>query len=1375
MSEVDVLTARLDVQGLAGFTRSMAQADASVDVLRKNLQGLTTDALAARGALAGLGIGAGPAADAAALKTEVKSVRDAAVPAAAAMKEMKPPDSSVADLAAIKAEVKGIRDAAVEADIALKGMGGGGGRVGGTPSSRSVLDSIEQGNAAELRRIYNSGVRRQFLQEEARLRSGEAMAPTLSDAFGNRSAADIASARNAAELLRLRMQSGQMTSLIQDEARLREVERLGGAIPLGGAPGTTSFADAEAAYREARRLDLDAQRVRGAIPLGAGVGGPFFRERDIRSAFGSLEGAGALHERLGAFSRERVASDVENQVRRDLSHGGILSFLLGSSGGDRVVRDVENGIRGGGDSSGGYTGTGLSGLLPGGRRASAAIVTSLIGAAGVGAVAAGPGILGGATALAAGATTLGGALGTLKLAFADITSAAFNTKTAFDALTPVQQQFVQSLRSLDAGLLHGNLEPLAQKAVLPGLTAALHEAFTPATVQSLQGGVSAFGGAISGGAQQFGRMFGSSSFQQQFGTMLQQDAGYLRVFLSDITSLTDAFVRFQVAGGPFLKWLGDATQGLSQWIDQSVKADAANGRLAQFFDDAKASLQTFGNLFLSVGHLAGGFADAIGFQNSLHFVDLLSTAINDLANLLKQNAHVLNDFFAGAIAAARQILALIDSILGVLHPLLTAINNLIGGTNGWKFAVEGLVAVLTIQWLQGVLTSLGKIGLVETGVGTAAATATGEVSGLRAALIGLGGASVLGALARLAGPLAGIVALVTSKNSQGGGTGLPTPNASYLLSNAFLGSQTGRTIPPALKNAFIAYRAGTLTPLGFEKYLAGHLALLQQYGINITPAEREYAQEVRGGMLNTNPRARTLGPGGHLAVPTGVSGSYFYNYNATPFNPFATPAPFGSTGTGWQLPVQYQVAIVNAQQAGSVAGQIAATKNAIAYINGIYPGLSPANRIAAESEKQSLVSSLQALQGTGSAMSGVGFLSQAAQTTLANAQQTAAGVSGTTPVTSQNLAAVKTLISTLKTDHATIAAQIQKGAYAGVQRKNAVAEELALTNQLVAAQKTLTGLQLQVPPGQAARLQQALQRTSGITATSPATDQTITALNGLLVQQVATMKDLVAEMRKAGSSSEKQAAERQVTTLKDQHAATVKLRDSLEATRQEAKVLGISSAPGAVSAARETSTVRTSVNALLKQFGLAQTGSSPLGPFVSELYKMGDINKRQYESLEKILTVITDAKKSGDKIATAITGNISSRLAEIKQELQAQTGFTLTGAQRSVSGILRMTGAHLGGTAAQRSAFLEAAQYAQAHHGEVLSTRGAALGIPYGRSGAPSLTHKLDLTVTVKGGSHLDKQAAKEIANLVAHQLRRTSGRNTTQMTGSNAGVNTGL
>lgn len=261
--------------------------------------------------------------------------------------------------------------------------------------------------------------------------------------------------------------------------------------------------------------------------------------------------------------------------------------------------------------------------------------------------------------------------------------------------------------------------------------------------------------------------------------------------------------------------------------------------------------------------------------------------------------------------------------------------------------------------------------------------------------------------------------------------------------------------------------------------------------------------------------------------------------------------------------------------------------------------------------------------------------------------------------------------------------------------------------------------------------------------------------------------------------------------LKEQHTIQLQINKALAAATKASKaygdtvaqnqieaILGIGTSSGVTkgqtASRRSQASVRTFLNEILKQFGLGQTGSAPLGPFVKELYKLGDINKNQYRSLEKILLVISKLKDITGTIQTGITGNISQRLAEIKQELQAQTGFTLTGAQHSLSAILRVSGAHLTGSAAARSRFLEQGQYALAHQGMVLTNAGAALGVPLTHGGSPSTT-RIHLTVEVKGNTATDRESARIIAAEVAAALRRKNLRNSVQMTGSNAGVNMGL
>jgi hypothetical protein len=1168
--EVTELSARLDITGLVEFVRGMAQADASVDALRKSLRGLTADVLAARAALAGLRIDMAATTEVAALRDEVRRTRDTATEAATATKDIGVSDTAVLKEAALNAELRKTRDLALEAAAAAR--------------------SIE-----------------------------------------------------------------------------------GRSIPFGG----------------------------------GNLVGSAFGARD----FGWIRGAGMF----GLSGGGLTARDVE-EGRRIASGGGV-----GGGGG------------GGGGGAGGF----FAGLLPGGQRAGAGAVT-----AGIGLLAgAGPAVLPGVAAIApilgAGAGTLIGAAGTLKLAFADLTAAAFTNRNAFLALTPVQQQFVQTLRSLDAGLLVRNLEPLAQRILLPQLTSALRSAFTPAAVSSLQGGVGAFANAIGGGAQQIGQLFGSSGFQAQFGTMLQQDAGYLHTFFSIFSRLLDGFVRFQVAAGPLLTWIGKISLGFASWADNAIKADAANGRLAHFFTIVQTSLQTTGNLLRSVGHLAGALFDAIGFQNSVALVNLVAAAINTLAELLRRNATLLRSFFSGAVAAAHDLLTAIRALISSFQPLLNlfrtldaTVKTLTGGISGFRVAIDAVATLLAVRLIPRLITTNAEM----VAGGGAATTAAAGVSRLRLALV------ALLAVPPLWKGLSGLWSQIFGSDATTGLSAAGDLNP-VRRNGVWVDPNTGRPLSPAGQAAASANAAGLLG-------IWGNVAAA---GIGATPG-------------------------------AGNAGPSWFGFRPTtgPVNPatgiFGTTPPFGATGTTFQIPNQYLLALAKAQaDQTSTRPTIAALQSVITYLRGVIPHLSPANQTTAWGQLTSYESQLNSLLGTGASRTGVGFLSQAMQTRLANAQQAAAGITGTTPVTAQGLQSEQGLLAQLLAAHASITKEIQAGTFAGKQQTAALAEQKTLWDAIVKAQQTLAQLRLQVPPAQQARLAAAEARTAGITATTEPTTTSIAALHGLLVQQEATLRYERARLASDRTpSAAREALVRHIPILARDAARTRQTLEQQHETLRQERILGIAGiGPGGVSAARETQTVRDFLNATLKQAGLAGTGSQPLGPFVQELYKLGDISKRQYESLEKILKVIDDARHHTGRIAAALTGNISQRLQEIKQELGSQTGFTLTGAQHSLRAIIHASGAHLTGTPAQIARALEQGQYAQAHGGMVLTNAGAAIGVPLTPRGLPSFSH-IHVTVEAKGNTQLDRANARIIAAEVAEQLRRKTNRNSTQMTGSNAGVNMG-
>ena len=1214
MTQVDELTARLDITGLAEFVRGMAQADASVDALRKQLRGLTEDALAARAALAGLGVDARSVAEAGAFTAEIKRTRDAAVEANAAAKDIGVSDAAIAKEAALNDEVKKTRDLYVEAAVAARSIGG------------------------------------------------------------------------------------------------------------------------------------------RSIPFGSGnLVGSSFGARD----FGAIRDAGMFGLSGGTLTRSDVlARDAESQARRDLASGGLLGLLFGAQEAKRLAED--SGGRGGGGGGGGF----FAGLLPGGRRANAAAVT-----AGIGLLAgAAPAILPSALALApiagAGAGTLIGAAGTLKLAFADLTAAAFTNRNAFLALTPVQQQFVQTLRSLDAGLLVKNLEPLAQQTLLPQLTAALHAAFTPAAVSSLQGGVSGFANALGGGAQQLGSLFGSTQFQAQFGTMLQQDAGYLRQFFDVFTKLTDGFVRFQVAAGPFLTWVGQVSQGFANWADNAIRADAVNGRLAHFFDIVKTSLQTVGNLLLSVGHLAGALFDAIGFQNSVGLVNLLASAINTLAGLLHANAKVLSDFFGGAVASARDLLTAIQGIVGVIKPVLSALDSLIGGAQGFRGAIDTLAVFFVGRFLLMKLAVVGLIpmlrGLVaaipELAIITAITLIITHWRQLAAAMpylwrvawdgikgildeavygilywfdrILLGAKKAFDWVPIIGGELSKTYDAFNSWVSSFSAAGQQEfHNAGALAGQAWSAAFTNAVTTAAGKNGevtlaqsavlrahfFAAHNAAAqLNPQDFQILLTPPPALLTQYNAAMdahgnlaaaTKGIRAYYDTLlkQPGLSLAQKNAIYQAESAYPSIGSPIKGP--------PLPAFGTPGPMQQTGggsAGFATPTTAGGAVFTAQQA---------------------------------------------LQQAMTSGSGVSF---GRQVQLAKAFEAAAAAAyahlKNQAVVAKDVAAKQAELTTLAKDEATARRDITT-----ILERQAHANVSAAQNAIAAARAAFT------QAGQSGTYAEQLQAAK--------------AYMGVLTDQLRIVNEAIAKRRDLNAALREQRAILTDIGKLQTDEQNIRLGGKI------ANVLGLgATAPlrGPEAAARTTSELRTSLNAWLKQFGLAQTGSAPLGPFVTELYKLGDVNKRQYESLEKILTAIGLMKKDTGTVSSAITGNVSQRLAGIKQELSSQTGFTLTGAQHSLRAIIHAAGAHLVGTPAAVARALEQGQYAQAHHGTVLTNAGAALGVPLTRTGAPSLSH-VHVTVEVKGNTPLDRANARIIAAEVAAQLRRKNLRNSVQMTGANAGVNMGI
>lgn len=480
------------------------------------------------------------------------------------------------------------------------------------------------------------------------------------------------------------------------------------------------------------------------IPLGAAssVVGP-----SAAVHYGRTYGPDPMPEIAAAFRSFTPRETLPNYGTGDIA--GARRFLKEAgvalnSGGNPPGRFGGFGSGGGGGNDGrryrGYNDVPgpnfLAGILPGGRRARPAAILSFLGLG----VAATPEILPAAAGLSLGATAGAGALlggvGTLALAFKGLSAAAFTTQKGFDALDPAQQRFVQTLRGLDAGL-GKNLTAIAQGQIIPGLTTALHSAFTPASVSALSGGVGAFGGAISGGAQQFGKLFGSNQFSSSFGAVLQADARYLRDMSDGAIHLVDAFVHLQQAAIPLTDWMDKVFLGWAKLADAATLSGQASGGLAGFFDRAQESLMSLGHLLSSFGGLLKQILDVVGFQNALSVVDLFSQTFGDLARLIKANRTVLHDFFAGAVGAAHDMLSLVEHIAQIITPLLHALDSVVKAVGGWKGVIDAAAATWITRMAVMKVATIAFAGSAEVSiaaVGTAAAVSLAEFVALTAAI-----------------------------------------------------------------------------------------------------------------------------------------------------------------------------------------------------------------------------------------------------------------------------------------------------------------------------------------------------------------------------------------------------------------------------------------------------------------------------------------------------------------------------------------------------------------------------------------------------------------------------------------------------------------
>jgi len=680
------------------------------------------------------------------MQAQASSLRAKLDEAASAAERVSPDSSAIERVRLLNAQAGALRDKWAEAAVAARG-------AAAAADGWWMAENAGMKNRAEVLRIVAQRTADATFQQEAYNRAANDLnTHSVGSGIDSRIAAGMASARNQSELLRVQM---QRTAEATAKARA-EQEALNRAAEAMNTHNLASNIDSQIAADRARAKNA-SELLRIAMMTKAA-------EEDAREASGPSD---------IALTKMEVLKNLAQKYR------------------DAVI-EAHIATGGGGGGVGASKGL-FGGVLPGGARASAASVTTALGIGLAAAPVIGLAGAGGMVGLTAAIGSLVGTVGTFKLAFDGISKAAFTNQKAFDALNPVQQKFVQTLRSLDAGL-GKTLHSIAQNTVLPGLTSAISSAVTPASVNTLTTAVKAFSSAISDAAQAWGKLLGSNQFASALGDVLQADARYARDFFVGMSNVADGMVHLMQAAIPLTDWMDRGGIALGKWIDNSIKAAQANGSLASFFDRVKTSIRTLGDLIGSVSHLFGEMFDAIGFDNSIGLVELISDAIRSLGDYVHDNQAAFHDFFSGALQSARDLSVLVGGFLKSLSPLISAVKDVADGIGGWRVVIDGIAIffagkmLLSVGWV-------AKLSASILGLGPATKTAAMEmtaalapvVAELEAISIALGGGAaavaggaagaaarggILGMLGRLAkiGAITIVVDFVATNLPQGTGS-----------------------------------------------------------------------------------------------------------------------------------------------------------------------------------------------------------------------------------------------------------------------------------------------------------------------------------------------------------------------------------------------------------------------------------------------------------------------------------------------------------------------------------------------------------------------------------------------------------------------------
>lgn len=175
------------------------------------------------------------------------------------------------------------------------------------------------------------------------------------------------------------------------------------------------------------------------------------------------------------------------------------------------------------------------------------------------------------------------------------------------AATALQQKMAQ----LPAAARDFVREIVGLKPKLDALRATAASGFFPGATKGLRALLQNFGPvkaivgetaeALGGLAERAGKQLGSAEWGKDLRKLGKGNTRLLERMGEAAGNLADALRHIMVAAQPFLDWLGESTVNLTEWIEGEAEAGRESGRLAEFFDRVRESMELMGPILKGVG------------------------------------------------------------------------------------------------------------------------------------------------------------------------------------------------------------------------------------------------------------------------------------------------------------------------------------------------------------------------------------------------------------------------------------------------------------------------------------------------------------------------------------------------------------------------------------------------------------------------------------------------------------------------------------------------------------------------------------------------------------------------------------------------------